>query len=398
MATTSAAVEPSTTMMVPAFTVRELTGRQRRLVLVSRALPYRPFTLTGDQRAELTWYPGSPVATVQFLGASEGETTITGIWKDRFIKQTDEEIFFPTDGADEFIANEPASAFGVETQPPAQLDGSPVRSVNDLVRTVDEMRREGQLVEVSWFTVVRHGVLKNFTQTWHTSKDCEWSMTFAWVSQGLLDLNVLAATKEADLSEMAASFEKDLATLTEEVVGPIARAAEIGAEIDLKITRLQDSLKDVNESLENFVSGALAPLDASRRAVGIFEFAAQEADTLINFLYSVVDAAGLTIPIGEVTTGQMVAIAKTNRDTVRASRRTKHNATRNKIKLTKAIEPDLIASFFAKEGQDLRDVALQVFGNADEWRSIAKFNGLKSSKLRAGQVVLVARTQKRSEC
>ena len=67
------------------FIIREITGLQRVLELQGRAMPYRGLKVGGDMRAEVTWYPGSPVGSLQILGPKEGETTIHGTWKDRFI-------------------------------------------------------------------------------------------------------------------------------------------------------------------------------------------------------------------------------------------------------------------------------------------------------------------------
>ena len=42
---------------------------QMSLTLQGRALPYQGLELEGTMRAELTWYPGNGVASVQMLGA-----------------------------------------------------------------------------------------------------------------------------------------------------------------------------------------------------------------------------------------------------------------------------------------------------------------------------------------
>ena len=56
------------------------------LNLTRRALPYRPFTLKGSQRNEITWYPGNPIGSLQVLGPTESDTSVSGVWKDVFIK------------------------------------------------------------------------------------------------------------------------------------------------------------------------------------------------------------------------------------------------------------------------------------------------------------------------
>ena len=57
--------------LVSFFQVEELTGDKRVLRLSGRALPYRPFELSGTQRHSVEWYPGSPIGTLQVYGAKE---------------------------------------------------------------------------------------------------------------------------------------------------------------------------------------------------------------------------------------------------------------------------------------------------------------------------------------
>ena len=132
------------------------------LTLNDRALPYRPISINGRQRAEFTWYPGSPNATVQMLGPEEGVISLRGFWKDRFLAGTNNAIVL---GA---------------SSPPSL---SPTDTVADLVRLVDQMRRRGKLICLSWDTLIRYGHITSFTQTWHNHHDCEWEMEFSVISQ-----------------------------------------------------------------------------------------------------------------------------------------------------------------------------------------------------------------------
>ena len=47
MATFTQVIPPD--QVVPPFVVKELTGKRRTVRLTGRALPYRPFTLEGEQ-------------------------------------------------------------------------------------------------------------------------------------------------------------------------------------------------------------------------------------------------------------------------------------------------------------------------------------------------------------
>ena len=57
--------------------------------------------------------------------------------------------------------------------------------------------------------------------------------------------------------------------------------------------------------------------------------------------------------------------------------------------MTAMASPDLAISFVARDDQDLREVAVTYYGDASAWRTIATHNGMRTSKLTAGQVVMV---------
>jgi hypothetical protein len=180
---------------VGSFTIRELTGSKRTLRLTSRALPYRPFELSGSQRHDITWYPGSPIGTLQNLGSKEEETTIRGYWKDRFI-------------AASANPDNPSTAFA---QVSDQLGDQPVSLVTDLAALVDDMRRQGQVVQVTWLQQSRRGLLSKFMQRWNTNEDVEWEITFVWTSQGdEQDQDFSDLSAQADLSDVPVELQEDL--------------------------------------------------------------------------------------------------------------------------------------------------------------------------------------------
>ena len=165
-----------------AFTIQEITGDQREFRFTGRALPYRPFTISGTQRHDLTWYAGSPEGTLQILGAKEEDTSINGWWKDRFLMPID--AMAVDTRIEAGLASSTAQAAGQNGELGAQINGQPVENVRGLAEAVDDMRRKGQLVEVTWMSIVRRGIIKSFRQTWHTAQDLEWELQFAWVNQG----------------------------------------------------------------------------------------------------------------------------------------------------------------------------------------------------------------------
>jgi len=154
-------------MAGPAFRITELDGQRRAIVLSGRALPYRPLKFQGTQQLEQTWYPGYDRATVQVLGPHEENTTINGMWKDRFLAQTIRGL---------------STADTTVTGGDAKLDGFAVTRAVQLVDLFDRVRRAGSQLDVVWGSVTRRGYLRSFSHTWTTEHDCEWEMEFLWSS------------------------------------------------------------------------------------------------------------------------------------------------------------------------------------------------------------------------
>jgi hypothetical protein len=129
-------------------------------------------------------------------GPTEGETTIDGFWKDKYLG---------------YNTGETAPINLYSRRNGAQLgEATPVTSVADAVALFDSIRSEGQVLEVSWGYVVRRGVLKKFTQKWHNIHDCEWSMAFVWTSKSRVETSPLFGPP-AGQRELGSSLRDKLA-------------------------------------------------------------------------------------------------------------------------------------------------------------------------------------------
>lgn len=365
--------------IVGPFTIREMTGDKRELVLTGRALPYRPYSLEGEQRAEFTWYAGSPVATVQPLGAEEKETSINGWWKDRFIAPA---------------ASAPAELPPYSPEAPASVSGRPIATVAELASLVNDMRRKGQLVEVTWLQTVRRGILSRFRESWHNFHDLEWEITFRWSSQGD-ERQVANVRRDDDLNDVVDRASAEALRLD------TASSPELGIPIDpdfadainRSVTQVKTAASDMADALISMVDGALAPVDAGRRMLGVFDHIQAESQRVIDEVYSrpdrTIEATTSLDAVADIPIGRAVAAAAANRRLVRQARRNRHNAARGRIRVARAVEPDLLAVFLARDDTDLRSVSLEFYGTQDDWPRLRQFNGLASSRLRAGQLVLV---------
>jgi hypothetical protein len=352
------------------FVIRELTGEGRRIELAGWAAPHKPFTLSGSQRAEFTWFQGSGVASVQVLGPEEEASTLRGYWHDRYLMAQ------PT-GTGSF----------------ATLKGVPIASVDALVKLFSDVRRKGQLLEVSWLTTKRHGLLTKFTETWQTFHDVEWEAEFKWTSFGETQGDQILAVREQDLSEVAQTTAADYAALRQTAVPSFARAFEFTASLNHKIEALRGSASSLIDAATGAANGSLGAIDTARRAVSLLSSIAGQAKDAIESVYEHGDESCVGL-IGDPaksrpTLGQTTRVALSNRRIVHQARMVRHNAARARRRMTAMASPDLAISFVARDDQDLREVAVTYYGDASAWRTIATHNGMRTSKLTAGQVVMV---------
>jgi hypothetical protein len=365
-------------MTVSSLTIKETSGKKRKLRLTGRALPHRPYALSGKQRFDLTWYPGSPEATIQVLGPEEEPTTIKGRWCDRFLSIV-EDTGLVTDRVLTF----------------ATVDGRPLTEAWLLVEEVDDIRQLGQLLEVSWFTTQRTGIISRFTQTWLTAKDVEWEIEFTWTKQDLATTTP-ASIKETDLSEIAmrsTNRSDEVKSLSEN--SPFPQARDLADALKSVTGAVYDASRSMQANVLSVLDEVSNAMGAVRSVVGLLEYASDSYQRMNDALASTVDQAKQTKhAIDQVPVGEFCGIARWVRVMARANRRAAHEACRDRMRLLRMVDQDVVQVHYARDGQDLRSVSRMYYGSSDEWKRIAQFNHLTASKLRSGQVVLVPRVQK----
>lgn len=405
------------------FQIKELTGDKRALLLAGRALPYRPLTFSGTMRADVTYYPGNPEPTVQMLGASEEETTITGMWKDRFLGDGQQHAVLVFDEV------------GVIREVISALGGSPLgRTVlitaAEVVKVVDDIRRKGQLVRVSWDEFVREGFITKFEQTWDRRQDVAWSITFRFLNQG----DRPPAAKTGPLSASPLQFSSMLQSNVELAAGFLGQSV-----FDRAIVRIRNAttfLQNKRNLLKDFANQAtalvnpgalfisvskefiseLAGLVVDSRnllgkgldgVIGKVDFATSVLSQMNNVLdktnrYRVkirsnpVEAYLRMTPQTDKTSllGKVLSLSASLRGASRQLARLSGNTAdsravvRTDMQSTKGSTGPSVP-FIARQGDDLRKVARMIFGNANAWRVIAKYNNLSSSELEVGQRVYI---------
>jgi len=360
--------EPST------FSIVNVTGNEKMsLKLRARALPYKPFTVEGSMRADITWYPGNAVGSIQMMGAEEKPSSVNGMWKDRFIKSVTDE------GG---LVNPTGIALYNEQQ---------VADVRALANAVERIRLAGQLLRVEWGNIVREGILSRFRQTWHREEDLEWEMEFIWNSRGEQQAPVtlpLSPSPDSFAKQLRAGLDALKNALTPPEF-PVLE--EFSAAIDTAVQEIDDAVLEVENAVKNTVSQITSPLDAAERALAATETIATAASSIVTTCASFPPVAIvktqniLTLGLSDalVASNYMREIAEEAKD-IQLTASDQANTLR-----TTARQETLLASFVARAPIDLRDVSQKYYGTPDEWRRLLQYNDFESSEVAAGDLVLV---------
>lgn len=365
-------------MPASSFTIRETTGDQRTLELRGRALPYQGYELEGMMRAEFTRYPGNPVATVQVLGAEESPTTISGMWKDRFIR--------------------PVDYLGRDVTPDgiALWQGEQVADVNELCNAVDTLRLSGQLLEVSWDEKVRVGILKRFRQRWIRREDVEFEMEFEWASRGEAESPVTfpIVPSVEDFGQQARGLFDQL---QDALVAPFEVISSFKAKMEAPVKQLEHATNAVLAASSNLASAISTPDETFARTLAAAETMKQAGSTIITAVETA-PAANVMSASEALGLGDSLTCDTYTRTIKRTARQISVMAAEQGEQIRSQLRAtDLLMTFVAREAMDLRDVAIRFYGSQADWRRLLIFNSLTTSKLTAGQLILVPKLQQAAQ-
>jgi len=360
------------------FIIKELTGEKRTLQLAGRALPYGPIVFSGTMGLESTWYPGSPIATTQVFGAREDESTFKGMWKDVFVKESS------SDGNQiQFTA--------IATISDARGNSNQASDVMQLATFVDDVRRKGQLIKVSWDEIVRVGFLQKFTQSWHRRQDLEWEMTFSWISQGDQPSPAVFSGQQ-DLGNIKASWDQISVEMSDAIANnPFDVLNAFSGPLDALGQAISDFADEVTDTIATVVQAVNTPSAIAGRLTAIYSNVADSADQIKTLITSVPPPDLFFFDAVPGYGDQLRAEAYAT-DVGRKAAEVERQALEQLSDMLKNIDPDLLGTYIAKAGDDLRAVSTAYFDSPDSWRSLMAFNELLGSELSAGQIVLIPKS------
>lgn len=333
----------------------------RTVVLRGRALPNSPLEMSGEQRTVTTYYPGNPQATVQVLGTQLGDTTISGVWKYRFVGDPTHEMY---------------SLFGFD----GALGDAPAGSPQQLVRAFEKLRDEGLPVLVEWNDQQRRGILKSFKPRWVRSQDVEWAATFEWFAKG----PDVPRAKNLDLpGEKVATWS----SLLDDVLAlePRFLLPDVAAIATSRIASIRKGVGTIFDFIRFSQTQAEAPFSALQ-AINTAAFEVRlEAEEVISRVsdspytdYTAQDAVDqvLAAEVWRRTVGQRTSELRT------ATQKTAQDFNEQNA-------PGTLQVVTVPQDTTLRDLSTTYYGTADDWQLIADSNFFTESQVRAGTSVII---------
>lgn len=368
------------------FIVREIDLPGRTIVLQGRSLPYRGVAWGGTQELDVNWFPGNPVASVQVIGPREKPTTILGKWKDVFLLNPQNRgvlaNFPPLSKAAKADSNERGgNTFKSSGSVPAQF-AERARALRDAFRL---FRKSGGMVKVEWGSIVRFGFVSETDFTHDREEDIDFEIIFTFVGDSPSQPKPLLPEIEL------LSLLKALLALLDEIINTLLSAVFAAQQwltrVNQFITKIGSfitELLDVISKLGDFAFAPAAVLGNLRRQLTAIKLAARD-------LFADLDAQ-TSAAVEAAFIGNPVDVALNNllqqrlRATVQALAA---EAARQANLISQANSPALLGTITMPGGTTLRDVARRFFGNPDDWRVIAEFNGFGGSVIPRGTIVRV---------
>lgn len=348
------------------FTITELGGDKRVMRLSGGALPYRPFELKTQQRIELSWLPGNPQATSTILGPSEGPSTINGYWKD--IKLSD--------------VSGSMSAIMVDNQ--AIADAFTAHKI------ADSFCRSGQLVEVAWFGITRHGHLKEIDWRWHNAHDVEWVFHFEWISRGEPQAPAVFV-QSAQVQTIGSTFRQSFDNVMNVPPPSFNLHFDVFNSLTSMVASIDASITSIEGSIATFVrTAATTPAIVMKNLITTCNSVLSNTQTMIDYLRTLAPSAIIygTL-VQDMDLAERLSTQAWIRQVLAQLQELKRVVVEQQDQLIDNVSGDIHGRYYVKAGQDLRDVSQAFYGTPFEWRRIMLFNQLQSSMVDPGTLVLV---------
>ena len=341
----------------------------RAIVLRGRALPNSPLEISGEQRRKTTYYPGNPQATIQVLGTTFGTTTISGVWKYRFIGDPTYEAYELNGFGDLSFNAAIASSEGAASRTPQQL-----------VEAFEKLRDEGKTVLVEWNDQQRRGIISSFTARWQRSQDVEWTCEFEWFAAGPDRPRAQNLALPDEPVVTWSSLLDDILALEPRFLFP-----DVVAIVTERIDRVRQGVSTVFDFVRFNNTQVRSPLFALQ-AINTANF-----DIRVNaeeVMSRVLDRPYTESSPRDDVIG-VLAVEQYNRTVGQRSGELRAAALNAGKSINEQNAPGALQVVVVPQDTTLRKLSQVYYGTADDWQLIADINFLNESQVEAGTTLII---------
>lgn len=352
--------------------IEEMTGANRAVVVLrNRGMPYRGMSTPGTQRVVTTWYQGNPKATQQIMGPTKEPTTLEGTWKSKFLRVglvgTSKALDVELDNLPEVLA----VANGQVLEQPAAL----------VVSIFERLMQRGRELRFSWGTIVRYGILTEFTPIWDRLEDVRWSATFTWNGE------TERSPRSGTTSTVGQPVQTALATADNELVAmPRVVVPTAGNDVLASMASLRSRSLDFLAYARQAVAAVTIPLRVVQGAAAtVSEMKSAAGDVALDTLGIVYESFTTFDTVIEVFSAEdwrrSVGLQAENVATRAVDER--ERLAQLSIGQKSAIQVRV------RVRTSLRRLAAQYYGSEQDWPLIAEANGINGSEVEVGTLLLI---------
>jgi hypothetical protein len=328
------------------------------LELAGRSGPFKGLKFSVEQQVKTTWYPGNPTATQQAMGPVEKNTTINGVWRDRYLGD---------------------------------------RAAQQLVDQAELLCRLAVPIEVSWGAgyvdgqvigrpIVRTGLLKRFDHSYNESgsQDITWEMEFEWRGRGedhASPVSVGPPVQQPDLQIIASQMEDAKDLFAQFADASRTQLFGLPPDLEASLEAKQTSLDNLNQGLTNMAVSVTGQPQLTAERLGLVVATLTQSVSII--MQGVDDMTKVPLHLLEVRDDglDLLGLLATMLRTKRQLGQLAGEAAQARDAAAAANHTGVLVEVQAPAGVDLRDLALQYYGDPDQWYAIAHYNGLVGSRV-----------------
>lgn len=326
--------------------------------LSGREMPYRSgaggsVEYRRQQRIQEAYYPGNNEATHLLFGRKLLPTTFNGCWKDRYL------------GADRAV---------------------------DLCDLFEDLVDSGALVRVSWETRVRVGHASEFGykpgDPTGGMGDVAWDLTFMWVRDDTPRPTRKIGEARSSLREKLGSFVSTFSKFRSQVGTFIQSvgffAGLVSNAFQPKRTQIENALVEAEQAETAIASSTARMLEDSTIPASVGEEALASTEKLVAVAALVAQVVDEISPargtVSDEAASQLLASIERH-DLIERAVALTEEAYDLRVRLEEILRPVAFVEIMAPRGGDLRDVAIEFFGDPDAWRAIAYANGIEDARI-----------------